>query len=312
LKIRILIWVILLGCLPPLSNKVIAADNSSQQAIDSLDRLLQTKLSKFSRLDILHKACELLYKNDTDNELLYHYAKEGVELAKKLDAHEQGSDLAVPLYSEIYSYLEYGKLREAEQKMIEYEELTDKSNPQQLAYYLDTYAVFKRKARDYEDAAKALSKFADITKKIEDKRFLVTALSRNAEFYLVDSLNYEEALYKMEEISEFDEVYSQISIDSFAEANKIIHKDYYTFSGDIKFDEGAYKKACKNYKKAVQFLEHSDFSTMELLTEKIEKCYVKLDDFKTAFIYSNRLNVLKDSLYNVQNIKATQFFESKK
>lgn len=379
MKIRILIWVILLGCLPPLSNKVIAADNSSQQAIDSLDRLLQTKLSKFSRLDILHKACELLYKNDTDNELLYHYAKEGVELAKKLDAHEQGSDLAVwilraniylrsydrnpqyynylkslynldkiekkkliqPLYSEIYSYLEYGKLREAEQKMIEYEELTDKSNPQQLAYYLDTYAVFKRKARDYEDAAKALSKFADITKKIEDKRFLVTALSRNAEFYLVDSLNYEEsrlyaakalkvikdanliqhkqhvllqlaqALYKMEEISEFDEVYSQISIDSFAEANKIIHKDYYTFSGDIKFDEGAYKKACKNYKKAVQFLEHSDFSTMELLTEKIEKCYVKLDDFKTAFIYSNRLNVLKDSLYNVQNIKATQFFESK-
>lgn len=379
LKIRILSWLLLIGCLSLSSVKSNAAEKIGFTAIDSLDRLLQTKLSKFSRLDILHEACELLYKNDADNELLYHYAKEGVELAIKLDAHEKGSDLAVwilraniylrsydrnpqyykylkslyhlnkiekqkliqPLYSEIYSYLEYGKLREAEQKMIEYEELTDKTNPQQLAYYLDTYAVFKRKARDYKDASKALKKFAEIAKEIDDKRFLVTALSRNAEFYLLDSLNYEEsrlyaakalkvvkdenliqhkqhillqlaqALYKMEDYSEFDEVFEQISIDSFAEANKIIYKDYYTFSGDINFDDGAYTHACKNYKRAVQFLENSDFSTMELLTEKIEHCYVQMHDYKSAFVYSNRLNVLKDSLYNVQNIKATQFFESK-
>ncbi len=348
-------------------------------SIDSLDRLLDTKLSQFNRLDILHQASSILYKNDTNYELLYDYAKEGIELAQKLKDVDKGADLAVwilraniylrsyhrnpqyykylkelyqegkiekkkiiqPLYSEIYSYLEYGKLREAEQKMIEYEDLTDKSDPQQLSYYLDTYAVFKRKAGDYKDASEALKTFAEAAEKIEDKRFLVTALSRNAEFYLVDSLNYEDsrlyaakalkvvkdanlhqhkqhillqlaqAIYKLNDISEFNEIYSQISKDSFAVANKIIHKDYYTFSGDIQYDQGNYEKACKDYRKAVQYLETSDFSTMELLTEKIEKCYVKLNDFRSAFVYSTRLNVLKDSLYNVQNVKAVRYFESK-
>jgi len=348
------------------------------QHLDSLETVLKSELGSEARLAALHTACSLLYKQDIDHVLLFQYAKEGVILAQEQNDIEKGSDLAVwilraniylrsydrnppyykylkdlfhkglieknkivqPLYSEIYSYLEYGKLREAEEKMLEYEKYTDKDNPQQLAYYLDMLAVFKRKANDLESAAKTLKEFASITTEIKDKRFLATALSRNAEFYLIDSLNYYkskvyaekaldvikehdlkqfqqhlllqlcQALYKLGETDAFDRTYSQISIDSFAKDNKIIHKDYLTFSGDINFDKKEYLTACKHYRRAVQFLENSDFATMEQLTQKIEKCYVRMDDYRTAFVYSNRLNVLKDSLYNVQNIKAEKFFQS--
>ena len=272
--------------------------------LDSLSQVLASSISKETRLNTLHQACKLLHQEDGNNVLLHDYAKEGIELAKNLDDVEKGSDLAVwilraniylrsyhrnpqyysylkklykagkierkkimqPLYSEIYSYLDYGKLREAEGKMEEYGELVDKSDPQQMAYYLDMLAVFKRKAKDNAAAARILKEFAEVTKEIDDKRFQLTALSRNAEFYLLDSLNYvmsklyaekaltviddhkltqhkqhlllqlSQALYKLEKSKQFNSVYSQISIDSFAKDNKIIHKDYLTFSGDIAFD----------------------------------------------------------------------------
>ncbi len=348
-------------------------------ALDSLSQVLASTISDETRLSTLHQACKLLHQEDGNNVLLHDYAKTGIELAKQLDDVEKGSDLAVwilraniylrsyhrnpqyysylkelfedgkiekkkimqPLYSEIYSYLDYGKLREAEGKMEEYGELVDQDNPQQMAYYLDMFAVFKIKANDNVAAAKILKQFADVTKEIDDKRFQLTALSRNAEFYLLDSLNYvmsklyaekalrviedynlnphkqhlllqlSQALYKLEKTEEFNKVYSQISIDSFAKDNKIIHKDYLTFSGDIAYDNKYYGEACKLYKQAVQHLETSDFATMRVLTQKIEKCYVRLGDYRKAFMYSNRLNVLKDSLYNVQNVKAIKFFESK-
>jgi len=233
----------------------------TRNSLDSLNNLLDSQLTKTDRLKILHQASGILYKEDSDNVLLFNYAKEGVELAKELNAIDQGSDLAVwILRANIY-------LRSYHR------------NPPYYSYLKKLYKA----------------------KKIEDKRFLVTALSRNAEFYLIDSLNFMksklyaekairviddhnlvqhkqhillqlcQALYKLNETDNFNKVYSQISIDSFAKANKIIHKDYLTFSGDIAFDERDFEKACNLYKKAVQFLETSDFATMELLTKKIEK-----------------------------------------
>jgi len=203
------------------------------------------------------------------------------------------------------------------------------------------YATFKRKAQDFKEVAKTLKSFEEVAMKIDDKRFLATALSRSAEFYLVDSMNYAEsqlyaakalkvvtdnnlnlhknhvllqlaqALYKGKHYSEFRDIFSQIKMETAIESNKIFHKDYYTFAGDIDFDSQKYQAAYENYKSAMQFLEDSDFSTMEGLTKKMEQCFVKMDDFETAFRYSNKLNTIKDSLYSVQNIKAIKYFESK-
>lgn len=367
--------LMLLMCCVGLSNPV----DIGNRTLDSLEQLLDTKLSRFNRLDVLHHACKVLYKEDSDYEQLYLYAKEGVEIAQELGEIEKGSDLAVwilraniylrsydrnpqyykylkklyedgkiekqkyiqPLYSEIYSYLDYGKMKEAEQKMAELGELIDRENPKQLTYYLDPFIAFKRKSKEHKAAADALKEFVEVCSKIDDPRFTIIALSRNAEFYLEDSINYEnskfyalEALeivkseninqykqsiylqlakvyYKLNNINSFDEVFSKISIDSFAGNDNIINKEYYTFSGDIQYKEKDYSAASKNYLKAVQYLETSDFASMEVLTKKIERCKVRLGEFESAYKYANRLNVLKDSLYNVENIKALKFFESK-
>ena len=349
------------------------------QTLDSLQILLDSKLSDTKRLDALHHACSILYKEDSNQELLYDYAKEGVEIAKELGQIDKGADLAVwilraniylrsydrnppyyaylkslfkqgkiekqkyiqPLYSEIYSYIDYGKMKEAETKMAELSTLIDRNNPKQLTYYLDPFIAFKRKSKEYKAAAKALEEFAAISNEIEDPRFSIIALSRNAEFYLEDSLDlnnsrkYAEkalrivnekdlphykqsillqlskAYYKMGRMRSFLKNYTQISVDSFSSNDHILRKDYLTFSGDIKFNDGEYEEASKLYTKAVQYLENSDFASMEILTKKIERCHVKLKDYRAAFTYANRLNVLKDSLYNEENIKALNFFESK-
>lgn len=347
--------------------------------LDSLNNLLNSKLSKYNRLDVLHHACSILYKEDINQEQLYKHAKEGIEIAKELEAIEMGSDLAVwilraniylrsyhrnppyykylkdlykkgqiekqkyiqPLYSEIYSYIDYGKLSDAEVKMIELAELVDRDNPKQWTYYLDIYISFKRKANEHKAASEGLAEFVEVTQKIDDPRFSIIANSRSAEFYLEDSLNYQKsyeyaqkaldivheenvpqlkqsillqvskALYQLEDKQHFSSTFKQISIDSFSSNDNILRKDYYTFAGDLAYDEKEYGQAVKNYKQAVQFLENSDFSSMEKLTFKIQKCHVREKDYKEAFKYSNRLNVLKDSLSNQENIKAISFFESK-
>lgn len=353
--------------------------DSNIKRLDSLENLLTTKLSRYNKLDVLHHACQILYQKDSNYEQLYTYAKEGVELAKELNDVEKGADLAVwilranihlrnydrnpehyqylkklyksgdiekqkyiqPLYSEIYSYLDYGKMKEAETKMAELGELIDRDNPKQLTYYLDPYIAFKRKAKEYKAASAALKEFVDVCKQIDDDRFSIIALSRNAEFYLEDSINLEnskfyalEALeivnakdvvqykqsillqiakvyYSLNNISKFDDVYAQISVDSFSTNDNILKKDYYTFSGDISYKEKDYYTASKLYMKAIQFLETSDFTSMEILTKKMERCQAKMGNYEQAYTYANRLNVLKDSLYNVENIEALRFFESK-
>ena len=65
------------------------------QQLDSLNNMLDLKLSKVNRLEVLHSACELLYQQDLDQKQLVSYAQEGVELAKTLDDVEKGSDMAV-------------------------------------------------------------------------------------------------------------------------------------------------------------------------------------------------------------------------
>ena len=348
-------------------------------ALDSLEHALNSKLPRAERLNTLHQLCKILYGNDSDQELLRTYAEEGIAIAQDLNLHERGSDLAVwilraniflrsnsnnskyytylkklyeeghidkqkyihPLYSEIYSYIDYGRMKDAEAKMEELEQLVDHEDPKQLTYYLDPYIAFKRKSKEYKAASEALEKFADTATEIEDPRFNVIALSRNAEFYLEDSINYNVSLsyaqrameiVKKEELSqyhqsillqisqayynlnnkqEFERHFSQIELDSIASDNNIFKKDYFTFTADLNYNQKKYKEASQNYIKAVQFLELSDFVSMEKLIKKIERSYVKQNDYKSAFKYANRLNVLKDSLYNEENIKALNYFESK-
>lgn len=354
-------------------------DAKAISSLDSLSMLLQTDVNKAKRLGILHHACKILYEQDSDHERLITYAKEGVEIAISTDDVEMGSDLAVwilraniylrsyddnpiyysylkelyqdnkiekkkyiqPLYSEVYSYIDYGKLKEAEERMGELEPLIDKEDSKQHLYYLDLYIAFKRKGKEHKAAADALAEFALEAKKINDPRFEIIALSRNAEFYLDDSINYQKskdyaftalelvkeskanqyeqpillqlskAYYQLEEFDKFESTYKQISLDSIAKIDKIVQKDYFTFTGDLEYDKKQYNPAIRSYIQAVQFLETSDFASMEVLTKKIEKCYVKIDDFESAYKYANRLNVLQDSLYNDENIKALKVFQSR-
>ncbi len=347
--------------------------------LDSLSRLLDGDLSKTNRLNVLHHACQLIYGQDSDHERLINYAEEGVDLAMKLDSIVKGSDLAVwilrsniylrsydrntkyyellkelyesgqinqdkyihPLYSEIYSYIDYGKMKEAEKKMEEFASLIHKDNHKHQTYYLDLYISFKRKAKENREVAIALEKFAYHSKQIDDPRFAAFALSRNSEFFLDDSLDYHKAKYyalealdlvnsknleqlkqpillqlakahyMLEEESAFQSIFSQIKIDSKVTNDNILSKDYYTFAGDIEFDNGDYDAAIKKYMKAVQFLQTSDFSTMEVLTKKIEKSFVKVGNYESAYKYSNRLNTLQDSLYNEENLKAVKLFETR-
>ena len=346
-------------------------------SIDSLENLLDTNLSQYSRLDILYQTCELLSKKDSEHLKMLDYAHDGLKIAQNLNQVEKGSNLAgwiiraniylrsyeknaehyaylkrlyqenkiektkymFPMYLEIYSYIDYGNYKEAEKRMSEFETLIDKTVPRQAAYYLDCYINFKSKAKEYEDASIALAQFTEEARKMDDPRFLIMALSRNSSFYLNDSIDYanakhfaKEALqviddnkvnqlrqpllvqlakscYYNKNFEKYQETYRQIKPDSFA--NNIVKKDYFTFSGDIEYDNKSYEEAASHYKNAVQFLENSDFRSMEELTKKIERCYVKLEDYKTAYKYANRTNVLQDSLNTSENSNAIKLFESK-
>ena len=355
------------------------ADVNSNYELDSLSSLLKKSNNCENRLDVLHHACKLLYKMDNNHELLIKYAEEGFEIAETYQNIEKGADLAVwilraniylrnysknpvyyeylkklylsnqieqskyiqPLYSEIYSYIDYGKMKEAEVRMKELEPLIDKSNYKQHTYYLDLFISFKRKLKESKDASAALAEFVQVAKKIDDPRFEVIAFSRNSGFYLDDSLNYNlakyyalealnvvnshkldqyrdpillqltKAYYKLEDFDSFVKTFDKISENGLDNNDKILNKDYHTFSGDINFNNKEYKVALTNYRTAMQYLEDSDFSAMELLTKKIEKVHVKLGDYQAAYTYANRLNVLQDSLYNEENLKAIKVFESR-
>ncbi len=377
----LLLW--LLPCIILAPNLNYAAKSSpiviSNQKLDSLNTKLSLDLSETARLDVLHKACEILYKEDLDRNYLITYAEEGIEIAKKINDVDKGSDLAVwilraniylrnyndnppyyqylkqlftngqikrqkyiqPLYTEIYSYIDYGKFREAEKMMVEFEQLIDKENPKQLIYYLDIFIRFKIKAKEYKDASIALEQFVDESRKTsDDKRFLFYALARNAGFFLEDSINYKKAqeyaykalnvakeanlntlkdhvllqlskaYYHQNELDNFEFYFYQINADSIV-ADKILLKDYNTFSGDIHFDKAEYEEAIDDYMQSVQLLEKSDFLSMEQLTKKIEKCHVKQDNYRKAYKFANRLNVLQDSLNTEANLKAIEDFKSK-
>ncbi len=367
--------------LAPLVNCAAKATPSSTitEQLDSLNQKLSLEISKSERLETLHKACEVLYKEDLDRNKLISYAKEGIEIAKKINNVNKGSDLAVwilraniylrnyndnppyyqylkelftkgeikrqkyiqPLYTEIYSYIDYGKFKAAEKMMVEFEQLIDKENPKQLIYYLDIFIRFKIKAKEYKDASVALEQFVDESRKnSDDKRFLFYALARNAGFFLDDSINYRraqeyafkalevaeeanlntlkdhvllqlsKAYYHQHEYDNFEFYFYQINADSIV-SDKILLKDYNTFSGDIHFDKEEYKEAIKDYMSSVQLLENSDFISMEQLTKKIEKCHVKQNNYQQAYKFANRLNVLQDSLNTEANLKAIEDFKSK-
>lgn len=377
IKVVAIIVTCILMSLPSFADDI---GKTSNEQLDSLHKMLALNLlPRTERLDALHSACELLYKLDLDQKQLVSYAEEGVQIAKKLNDVEKGSDMAVwilraniyvrnynenppyyhylktlfesgqierekyiqPLYTEIYSYIDYGKFKEAEKKMVEFELLIDKNQPKQLLYYLDIFIRFKVKAKEFYDASKALEQFVSESKKIKsDSRFAFYALARNASFYLNDSINYQrakeyslqaqvvaeennldqlkdhnllllsKAYYHNNEIENFEQVFNQINGDSI-KSDKILLKDYNTFSGDIHYDKKEYIEAVKDFMKSVQLLEQSDFVSMEVLTKKIERCHVRLDDYQEAYKYANRLNVLQDSLNNEANLKAIEDFQSK-
>jgi len=374
----LLVLVCLMWTIIPAAGAKPIPRQSLNDKIDSLQSQLSLKLSCAERLDILHQACDLLYRQDLNYQKLLLFAEEGIQHAKKLKDVEKGSDLAVwilraniylrsydknpkyysylkelytsnqiskdkyiqPLYSEIYSYIDYGKFKEAENKMQEFEQLIDKSEPKQLLYYLDIYIIFKKKAEEYLDASVALESFVTESKKIDDPRFEVIGLSRNCEFFMEDSINLENAkfyaqealgvvkaknvhqykqhillqlskvFYRKNDIENFSKTFYQINADSISN-DKILKKDYHFFAGDISFDRQEYEKAIKEYSKSIQLLENSDFNSMEQLTKRVEKCYIKLDDYKKAYKYAHRLNVLQDSLNTEENVKAIRVFESK-
>ncbi len=355
-------------------------ESSSEIQLDSLTTLLDEKLNRSERINVLHHACKLLYASDDNHEMLSRYGIEGFNLAKKYGNYDQGSDFAVwiirsniylryyegnpeyyaylkdlyltdriekskyanPLYSEIYSYLDYGRITDAEEKMYEYEELVDPNEPKQLAYYLDLLIIFKTKSKELKDASSALAKYVSVCKKIEDVRFEIIACSRNAHFYLEDSINYKKSAYYAEqaidlaiknEVNQYvDPIRLQLAQvyfkqneqelfqrnfdllkESGVEESKdhILKKDFFSFCGDMDYADAKYLHGVKNYSQAIQFLEISDFYSMEKLTKKIEKCYVKLGRYESAYKYANRLNVLQDSLYSEKNMNALKLFEQR-
>ena len=123
-------------------------------------------------------------------------------------------------------------------------------------------------------------------------------------------LQVAKSYYKLKDSTTFRQIFNTLDPESIKN-DKILEKEYYNFSGDINFDTGDYVKAITFFMQSTQLLESSDFASMETLTKKIEKSYAKLGDYRTAYKYANRLNVLQDSLNTEANLKAIQVFETK-
>ncbi|MFK7807663.1 MAG: tetratricopeptide repeat protein [Saprospiraceae bacterium] len=260
--------------------------------------LLSKMIDDTEQVSFLLNNLGMVQKNLTNYPLALEYYFQALELA----GDELAKAKAFNNISNVYVKLkDWEPALKYQKKALQIKETL--GFPLPIAYSLDNIGVIYRKMHNYGDALESCQKALALKKKMEGEgNAIETTLNNmgNTYFGLGD---YESALD-----------YYQQSLDVSLKRNdqKWIDRAYYNIA-NTKFKAQKYQEAIPLALKSLLFAqERNDLAKRMSRNELLSEIYEAMGDHEKALKYGHSFNLLKDSIYSLNNLRRITELESEK
>jgi serine phosphatase RsbU (regulator of sigma subunit)/tetratricopeptide (TPR) repeat protein len=292
--------------------------------------------NKQSIVNCLRTLGNLYYMKNSYDSALYYF-NEAIDNIKKIPDERQlisAYNDIIPVYNILGQYKEsikYGFLAlELSEKKHDSTGIAKSLNNLGKAYYYKG---------EYNNALRYYSQSLNLKENIVDKKYISSVLNNIGLVYLKKGINEDKSYfdsslsyhrialnYRREINAEKDIAESYINIGNiFSEMNNYREALYYYRLGEIIFDKLGNESglsallfdianmhvknndldlAISNYRKSIEIAQKIDNpGLLKVIYFSIAKAYASKEDFRNAYKYSNKYNILSDSIYKLESNK---------
>ena len=320
-----------------LAREISVSDINSSIYLSKKALLISRKIkNKQSIINCLHTLGTFYYMKNLHDSALYYF-NEAIDNIKKIPDERQliyAYNDILPVYNLLCEYeesIKYGFLAL---------ELSEKYyDSQGIAKSLNNLGTAYHHKGEYNNALKYYSQSLSLKEHIADKRYISSVLNNIGLIYFKKGINEDKSYfdsslsyhrmalnYRREINAENDIAKSYINIGNiFSEINDTRKALYYYRLGKIIFDKlGNYAglsallydianvhiknneldMAISNYRKSIEIAEKiNNTELLKLNYFSLAEVYASKHDFRNAYEYSNKYNILADSIYKLESNK---------